>query len=649
MQEATPLWVPSQTRVEQSLIHAFMTMAAQRMGVVCPDYQSLYRWSISDSRQFWSLLWEFCEVIGDRGERVLADGDDMLRARWFPEARLNFAENLLRPGPDETAIFSRVENGPLRRLSFAELYRQVAAVAAWLDQAGVGRGDRVAGYLANIPETLVAMLATASLGAVWTSTSPDFGAGSVIERFGQTTPKILFAGAVSTYNGKRHDHRAKIEAVTAAIGSIERTVIIDDHGSGAVTGGPRDGWQDVVATDHDGTIDFVRCGFNDPLYILYSSGTTGKPKCIVHGIGGTLLQHLKEHQLHCDIRPGDRVFYFTTCGWMMWNWLASVLASRAAAVLYDGSPLYPDAGVLWDYAEQSRLSLFGTSAKYLDLLKKQQFEPGRTFPLSSLRTICSTGSVLAPESFDYVYRSIKRDVCLASISGGTDIVSCFVLGCPILPVYRGECQCRGLGMAVEVFDEAGRPLLDEQGELVCTRPFPSQPLGFWGDTDGSSYRRAYFATYDGIWHHGDFITLTSRGTVIIHGRSDTTLNPGGVRIGTAEIYRCVDALDEVLESIAVGQQWQGDTRIVLFVVLRQSLLLTEELAGRIRRAVREGCSPRHVPAKIIQVETIPRTKSGKIVETAVREVIHRRPVRNLGALANPEALELFRDRPELLD
>ncbi|MEE4314922.1 MAG: acetoacetate--CoA ligase, partial [Desulfofustis sp.] len=386
-----------------------------------------------------------------------------------------------------------------------------------------------------------------------------------------------------------------------------------------------------------------------PLYILFSSGTTGKPKCIVHGIGGTLLQHLKEHQLHCDIRPGDRVFYFTTCGWMMWNWLASVLASRAAPVLYDGSPLYPDAGVLWDYAEQSQASLFGTSAKYLDLLKKQKFEPAGSFPLRALRTVCSTGSVLAPESFDYVYRSIKQDVCLASISGGTDIVSCFVLGCPLLPVYRGECQCRGLGMAVEVFDEGGRPVIDEQGELVCPRPFPSQPLGFWGDTDGSSYRRAYFATYDGIWHHGDYITLTGRGTVIIHGRSDTTLNPGGVRIGTAEIYRCVEQLDEVLECIAVSQQWQGDTRIVLFVVLRPPLFLTEEISGRIRRAVREGCSPRHVPAKIVQVKTIPRTKSGKIVETAVREVIHRRPVRNRGALANPEALEQFRDRPELLE
>jgi len=514
-----------------------------------------------------------------------------------------------------------------------------------LRSAGVRKGERVAGYLPNIPEAITAMLATASLGAVWTSTSPDFGTEAVIDRFGQIGPKILFAADGYFYGGKEIDIRSKVAAVSSALDSIQRTVMIDVTGRGADP--PCISWEDVQSTDSGGSIRFERCNFNDPLCILYSSGTTGKPKCITHKIGGVLLQHLKEHRLHCDIRPRDRVFYFTTCGWMMWNWLASALASEAALVLYDGSPFHPSANVLWQYAEDVQMTLFGTSAKYLDALKKNGIEPVHHFDLTSLRTICSTGSVLSPESFDYVYESIKQDVCLASISGGTDIVSCFVLGCPVLPVYRGECQCRGLAMAVEIFDAEGKSVAGEKGELVCTATFPSQPAFFWGDGDGQKYHDAYFAVYENIWHHGDYAMLTEHGGVVMYGRSDATLNPGGVRIGTAEIYRHVEQFDEVLESVVIGQEWEGDTRIVLFVVLRPSHTLDENLERRIRTTLREKCSPRYVPARIIQVAAVPRTKSGKIVELAVRDAVLGRPVQNVGALANPEVLEYFRNIPAL--
>ena len=641
------LWQPKQEHIEQTLLYRFMAETRGQSGTDIHDYAALYDWSISEKEAFWSLLWDFCGVIGEKGQRALVDGDDMEKAAWFPDARLNFAENLLRPERSGPAIISKIEAGPAAELSFTDLYDQVAALSTWLKSAGVVRGDRVAGYLPNIPETIVAMLATASCGAIWTSTSPDFGTESVQERFGQTSPKILFSTDGYFYNGKLIDIRAKTETVALTVSSIEQTVAVNLAGLA-----PSDDsvpWEEVITKEHSGTIDFAACGFRDPLYILYSSGTTGKPKCITHSIGGTLLQHLKEHQLHCDIRPDDRVFYFTTCGWMMWNWLASVLASRATAVLYDGSPFYPDPANLWSYAEEIRFSLFGTSAKYLDGLKKNGYEPGREFELEALRTICSTGSVLAPESFDYVYESIKNDVCLSSISGGTDIVSCFVLGCPILPVHRGECQCRGLGMAVEVFDANGRSVTDEKGELVCRAPFPSQPPFFWGDDSGEKYHNAYFATYENIWHHGDFVSLTPQGGVVIYGRSDATLNPAGVRIGTAEIYRYVEQLDEIVEAIIIGQQYQSDTRLVLFVVLRPGLSLSDELAGNIRKTLREKCSPRHVPEKILAVPEIPRTKSGKIVELAVRDVVHGQPVQNIGALANPETLHYFENLLELQD
>jgi acetoacetyl-CoA synthetase len=639
------LWKPTREQMESTILWSFMRYVSELAGETIAGYESLYLWSLEEKAAFWSALWDFCGVVGHKGERILVDENDMEITRWFPEATLNFAENLLRRRGDQTAIFWKIEDGPAGQLTFDQLYERVAGVAAWLRTVGVVRGDRVAGYLPNIPEAVVAMLAAASIGAVWTSTSPDFGLDSVLERFGQTGPKVLFAANGYYYGGKTVDIRPKVEALSQTLESLEHTVVVDVTGrSTGLSGVP---WPEVQASDSGGIIQFELCNFSDPLYILYTSGTTDKPKCITHRTGGALLQHLKEHRLHCDVKPGDRVFYYTTCGWMMWNWLASALASEAAVVLYDGSPFHPDNGVLWRYAADVRMTLFGTSAKYLDALKKQGATPGRVFDLGRLRTVCSTGSVLAPENFDYVYESIKRDICLASISGGTDIVSCFVLGCPMLPVYRGECQCRGLGMAVEVYDPSGAPVVEEKGELVCTAPFPSQPAFFWGDESGRKYHNAYFSVYENVWHHGDYAMLTDRGGVVMYGRSDSILNPGGVRIGSAEIYRHVDQLDEVMDSIVIGQEWEGDTRIVLFVVLRPSLTLSEELTQEIRRILRENCSPRHVPSKIIQVSDVPRTKSGKLVESAVREVVHNRPVKNAGALANPEVLALFKDLPEL--
>ncbi len=567
------------------------------------------------------------------------------KATWFPHGHLNFAENLLRERSDDLAIIFRAEDQKESQLTFNELYHQVAAVSAWLKQQGIKKGDRVAAYLPNMPETIVAMLATTSLGAIWTSTSPDFGEDSVIDRFGQTEPKILFCVDGYFYNGKIIDVRSKVKRIQSSLPTLQNSIEVSLVGLSEGDNGLA--WSEILETEHPEAISFEKTPFNHPLYILYSSGTTGKPKCITHSAGGVLLQHLKEHQLHSDIKKGDRVFYFTTCGWMMWNWLVSVLATRATLVLYDGSPFYPDGNVLWDYADQVDMTLFGTSAKYIDALKKNHLAPYLTHRLKSLRTLCSTGSVLAPESFDYVYESIKPDINLASISGGTDIVSCFVLGNPLLPVYRGESQCRGLGMAVEVFNEQGLPVVEEKGELVCTRAFPSQPVYFWGDEKGEKYHDAYFARFDNVWHHGDYVRLTRQGGVIIYGRSDATLNPGGVRIGTAEIYRHVEQLDEVVESIVIGQNWEDDVRVVLFVVLKEGQELTEILVNKINKVVRDKCSPRHVPAKIIQVPEIPRTKSGKIVELAVRDVVHDQPVKNKGALANPEALEHFRDIPEL--
>ena len=644
MNKASPLWQPNGKLIDQANMTRFISHVKHQHGKVFSDYNTLYRWSIDEKESFWSTLWGFCEVIGDKGERVLINGTDIEKAEWFPDATLNFAENLLRKKSSEIAIYFRAEDQVEYSLTWRQLYEQVASVAHWLRNNGLQAGDRVAAYMPNMPETVVAMLAATSLGAIWTSTSPDFGEESVIDRFGQTEPRFLFSVDGYFYNGKKLDLSGKLKTIIAALPSVEKVVQVNLAGFGITVAATN--WSDIISNPVS-DIEFVPRRFNDPLYVLYSSGTTGKPKCITHKVGGVLLQHMKEHMLHSDIRPGDRVFYFTTCGWMMWNWLVSALASKASLVLYDGSPFYPDGNVLWDYAEAVDITLFGTSAKYIDALKKNNLTPGKDFDLSQLRTICSTGSVLAPESFDYVYDAIKQDVCMASVSGGTDLISCFVLGNPLLPVYRGESQCRGLGMAVEVYDENGKPVRNAKGELVCTQTFPSQPAFFWADETGEKYHNAYFARYPNIWHHGDYVMLNDRGGVVIYGRSDATLNPGGVRIGTAEIYRHVEQMEEVIESIVIGQDWDSDVRVVLFVVLQPGLSLSDDLIDKIRQTVREKCTPRHMPAKVIQVAEIPRTKSGKIVELAVREVVHNRTVKNIHSLANPEALDLYRDLPEL--
>ncbi len=645
-----PLWNPSPERVAKSNVTRFIQLVNEREGTRLGDYPSLYRWSVDEREKFWAAVWSFCGIIGDLGDGpVLERGDEMPGARFFPTARLNFAENLLRRRDDALAVAFWGEDQVRRSLSFAELYDRVSVLAQALRDAGVGPGDRVAGYLPNLPEAVTGMLATSSLGAIWSSCSPDFGVRGVVDRFGQIEPKVLLSVDGYFYDGKRFDLTERLGPILEQIPSIRRLVIVPYAGEGAPDlGDPRVvSLAEFVVDYSPGTIEFERRPFNHPLYILYSSGTTGVPKCIVHGAGGTLIQHMKEHRLHTDLEPGERLFYFTTCGWMMWNWMVTGLASGATLLLYDGSPFYPDGNVLFDLADELGMNVFGTSAKYIDAVKKAGLEPIRTHDLSTVRAILSTGSPLAPESFDFVYRSIKEDVCLSSIAGGTDLISCFVLGCPVLPVWRGEIQARGLGLAVEVFDESGRPVRGEKGELVCTKAFPSMPVGFWNDPGDEKYRAAYFETYPDIWHHGDYVELTEHDGIIIHGRSDAVLNPGGVRIGTAEIYRQVEQLEPILESLVIGQDWDNDVRVVLFVRLREGLELDDALRTTIKTHIRRHATPRHVPAKIIQVADIPRTKSGKIVELAVRNVVHGRPVKNKDALANPEALALYANLPEL--
>jgi acetoacetyl-CoA synthetase len=612
------------------------------------DYQAFWRWSIDNSEKFWDAVWDFCGLIGDKGDTVLADSDRMPGAQFFAQGRINYAENLLRCRDDAPAIIFRDEAGAERTLNYHDLYDAVSCWAQAFKAAGVGVGDRVAGYMPNMPETIIATLAAASLGAVWSSASPDFGVQGVIDRFGQIEPKILVTVDGYYYGGKEVDCLAKLREIIPRLPSVRQTVVVPFLSNAPLPEGAvraQDFLKDTQAAD----IDFTRVPFNHPLFIMFSSGTTGIPKCIVHGHGGTLIQHVKEHRLQCDINKGDKVFYFTTCGWMMWNWLITALASEATLLLFDGNPFYPDGNALWDYTSKHGAMLFGTSAKYIDAMKQAGLRPKDTHDLSALRVMTSTGSPLVHESFDYVYDAIKTDLHLASISGGTDIISCFMLGNPISPVYRGEIQGAGLGMAVDIFDDDGKPMPSGagSGELVCTKPFPSMPVKFWNDEDGAKYRAAYFERFENIWCHGDWVERTAQGGFIIHGRSDATLNPGGVRIGTAEIYRQVEQIPEIIESIAVGQDYAGDVRIILFVRLRQGAVLDDDLIARIKKQIRDGASPRHVPARVLAVADIPRTKSGKITELAVRDVIHGRKIKNVEALANPESLDLYKDLVDL--
>jgi len=645
-----PLWKPDPDHAATTHMARFIRFAGEHSAPEVDDYDSLYRFSIDRPEEFWTAIWEFGGVRASRrGEKVTDNWPAMPGTRWFPEARLNFAENLLRREDDGIAIAFAGEGGIRRQLSWQELRDQVAAVAAGLRKAGVEPGDRVAGYLPNLPETVIAMLAATSLGAVWSSCSPDFGVQGVLDRFGQIEPKVLFAAAAYRYNGKTHDCLDRLAELLPKLPSVQRLVVtpyVADDMDLSMLGEKAVSWADFSDPDA-GPLEFQQLPFDHPLYILYSSGTTGVPKCIVHGAGGTLLQHLKELMLHTDVRRDDRLFYFTTCGWMMWNWLVSGLAVEATLVLYDGSPFHPDGNALWDLVDELDIAIFGTSAKWIAACDKAGIKPRESHRLDSLRAILSTGSPLLPESFDYVYRDVKPDVQLSSISGGTDIVSCFALGNPLLPVFKGELQCRGLGMKVEIRDDDGRVVTDRTGELTCSQPFPCMPVGFWRDDDGSRYRAAYFEKFEGVWSHGDYARLTPLGGVVIYGRSDATLNPGGVRIGTAEIYRQVEKLDEVLESLCVGQEWDGDVRVVLFVVLREGIALDDDLIARIRTTIRENTTPRHVPAKVIAVPELPRTVSGKITELAVRDIIHGKKVKNTSALANPDALEHFRDLKEL--
>ncbi|WP_013322700.1 acetoacetate--CoA ligase [Gloeothece verrucosa] len=648
-----PIWQPQLERIKNSNMTAFIHKFSQRYNRHFNNYAQLHQWSVEHLEDFWLAIWDDAEIIASQtGEQVLIPNNSIEKAAWFPDARLNFAENLLRHKNNNLAIVSRNELGQRRTLTYQQLYQQAAQLAAAMRTLGIKTGDRIAGFLPNILETVVAMLAATSIGAIWSSCSPDFGINGVLDRFGQIEPKILFTTDGYFYKGKPIDSLEKIRNIQPQIPCLEKIIVIPfiqeypniAQLDKAVL------YPDFLVSENTPELLFEQLPFDHPVYIMYSSGTTGKPKCIVHGAGGTLLQHYKELKLHTDLKPEDKIFYYTTCGWMMWNWVVSSLMIGATVILYDGSPFYPGADSLFNLIDEEEVSIFGTSAKYIATVEKEGVKPKQTHQLTALKAILSTGSPLTHENFEYVYRDIKTDLCLSSISGGTDIVSCFALGNPNLPVYRGELQCIGLGLAVDIFDEGGNPLRGEKSELVCKRPFPCRPVSFWNDPSGEKFHNAYFSRFDPVWNHGDYAEIREHEThwgLIIYGRSDAVLNPGGVRIGTAEIYRQVEALEEVKESIVVGQNWEDDVRVVLFVVLREGVTLDEFLKNKIKTTIRNNTSPRHVPAKIIQVADIPRTISGKIVEIAVRNIIHGEPVQNREALANPLALEYFQDLEEL--
>ena len=647
-----PLWSASEERIAGCAMTALMHDLATAYGAPADGDAAFHRWSVEHADQFWRFLWDDCAVIGEPGTRIVDNPTQMPGASWFPDARLNYAENLLRPRSEsDTAIVFRREDGATQRISFGQLCADVSRCAQVLQTAGVGVGDRVAAYMPNCPEVLIAMLAATSLGAAFSSASPDFGVRGVLDRFGQIEPKVLIATNGYLYNGKSHDRRLQVAEIIQGLPTLQQTVLVSfvSESNDAIAVDGSTGWAEALAAHQPAPLTFTRVPFDHPLFIMFSSGTTGAPKCIVHGHGGTLLQHLKEHRYHLDVRAQDRVFYFTTCGWMMWNWLVSALALKATVCLFDGSPGFPTMTALFDYADKERISFFGTSAKFIEALKTSGADPHNSHNLESIRTIASTGSPLSPDSFDYVYANIKEDVHLASIAGGTDIVGCFLTGNPRLPVRRGEIQGPALAMDVAVFDPDGQRLHGTPGELVCTNAFPSMPVGFWNDGDGSRYHAAYFEAFSNVWTHGDWVEQTEHGGFIIHGRSDATLNPGGVRIGTAEIYGVVESCASVTESLVIGQDWQGDVRVVLFVVLADDAVLDEALISDLKSRVRAECSPRHTPAKVLAVTDIPRTRSGKISELAVRDVVHGRPIKNTEALANLDALDQYKARSELND
>ncbi len=647
---STPLWTPSAERMAGANMTRFIEVINQRFGQQIQTYSELHQWSIQHLADFWDAVFAFTEIKTSTAySSVIDDPAKMPGAQWFTGARMNFAENLLRFRDDRPALVFRGEDRAPERLSYNELYEQVAGLAHSLRAMGIKAGDRIAGFMPNIPQTVIAMLAATSIGAIWSSCSPDFGIKGVLDRLGQIEPRVLFCANGYSYSGKKFDSLGRVAQIIEKLPTVEKVVVTPfTEARPDLSAIPQAVvWDDFVSSERGLTIEFEQVPASHPLYIMYSSGTTGLPKCMVQGVGGILVHHLKELVLHTDLSRDDVIFYFTTCGWMMWNWLVSSLATGSTVVLFDGAPFHPDGGFLWKVAQEEGITVFGTSAKYIDTLEKQGITPKDQFDLSALRTICSTGSPLSVENFEYVYREVKTDVQLASIAGGTDLNGCFALGNPLGPVYPGELQCRGLGMDVHAYNDRGESVVGQQGELVCRAPFPSAPLYFWNDPTGEKYHRAYFDVYPNTWRHGDFIEVTERGGVVFYGRSDATLNPGGVRIGTAEIYRQVEGLEAIADSVVVGQDWQGDVRVILFIKLADGCGFDDDLAARIKRLIRENASPRHVPAKIIPVEDIPYTINMKKVELAVRNVIHGLPVENKDALVNPQALDLYRDLPQL--